>query len=162
MAAIQNLRAQAKAAGNLKSGSQITVVQQSPNVIVIQPASPQVVYVPVYDPAVVEFRWIYGKYSTTCRTRLTLEHEFRVGAFRFAPYGSVEGFYDTNSHTAEGSYNNPKHIWDQWWYTAGVQRPFKRWFMLQAYYRRENCSNCTPSRWNAGGFTAKFFLNTAK
>src|SRR6516164_2983305 len=53
MTAIQTLRAQAKAAGNLKSGSQITVVQQSPNVIVIQPANPQVVYVPVYDPAVV-------------------------------------------------------------------------------------------------------------
>src|SRR5215469_16146276 len=53
IAAIQNLRAQAKAAGNLKSGSQITVVQQSPNVIVIQPANPQVVYVPVYDPAVI-------------------------------------------------------------------------------------------------------------
>jgi hypothetical protein len=52
MAAVQTLRAQAKAAGNLKSGSQITVVQQSPSVIVIQPASPQVVYVPVYDPAV--------------------------------------------------------------------------------------------------------------
>ena len=53
MGAIQALRAQAKAAGNLKSGSQITVVQQSPNVIVIQPANPQVVYVPVYNPAVV-------------------------------------------------------------------------------------------------------------
>ena len=53
MTAIQTLRAQAKAAGNLKSGSQITVVQQSPSVIVIQPANPQVVYVPVYDPAVV-------------------------------------------------------------------------------------------------------------
>ena len=41
------------AAGNLKSGSQISVVQQSPQTIVIQPANPQVVYVPVYNPAVV-------------------------------------------------------------------------------------------------------------
>jgi hypothetical protein len=53
MSAIQTLRSQAKAAGNLSSGSQITVVQQSPEVIVIQPTNPQVVYVPVYDPAVV-------------------------------------------------------------------------------------------------------------
>jgi hypothetical protein len=53
MAAVQVLRAQAKAAGNLKSGSQITVVQESPNVIVIQPANPQVVYVPQYNPTVV-------------------------------------------------------------------------------------------------------------
>jgi hypothetical protein len=53
MAAVQTLRAQAKAAGNLKSGSQITVVQQSPQTIVIQPTNPQVVYVPQYNPAVV-------------------------------------------------------------------------------------------------------------
>ena len=53
MTAIQALRAQAKAAGNLKSSSQITVVQQSPQTIVIQPTNPQVVYVPEYNPAVV-------------------------------------------------------------------------------------------------------------
>jgi uncharacterized membrane protein YgcG len=53
MAAVQTLRAQAKAAGNLKSGSQITVVQQSPQTIVIQPTNPQIVYVPAYNPAVV-------------------------------------------------------------------------------------------------------------
>ncbi len=53
MTAIQTLRAQAKAAGNLKSGSQITVVQQAPQTIVIEPANPQVVYVPQYNPAVV-------------------------------------------------------------------------------------------------------------
>ena len=53
MSAVQVLRAKAQAAGNLKSGSQITVVQQSPQVIVIQPANPQVVYVPQYNPTVV-------------------------------------------------------------------------------------------------------------
>ena len=53
MSAIQVLRAKAQAAGNLKSGSQITVVQQSPQVIVIQPTNPQVVYVPQYNPTVV-------------------------------------------------------------------------------------------------------------
>src|SRR5277367_3047313 len=53
MTAIQVLRAKAYAAGNLKSGTQLTVVQQSPQVIVIQPVNPQVVYVPMYNPAVV-------------------------------------------------------------------------------------------------------------
>lgn len=53
MAAIQTLRSQAKAAGNLKSTPQMTVVQQSPQVIVIQPANPQVVYVPTYNPTIV-------------------------------------------------------------------------------------------------------------
>ena len=53
MTAVQVLRKQAKAAGNLKTTSQMTVVQQSPDVIVIQPANPQVVYVPTYNPTVI-------------------------------------------------------------------------------------------------------------
>jgi hypothetical protein len=53
MAAIQALRAKAKAAGNLKSTPQMTVVQQTPQTIAIQPANPQVVYVPEYNPAVI-------------------------------------------------------------------------------------------------------------
>ncbi len=53
MSAVQTLRAQAKAAGNLKSGPQITVVQQEPQTIVVQPTNPQVVFVPQYNPTVV-------------------------------------------------------------------------------------------------------------
>jgi hypothetical protein len=53
MAAVQRLRAQAKAAGNLKSTSQMTVTQPNPQTIVIAPANPQVVYVPTYSPTVV-------------------------------------------------------------------------------------------------------------
>src|SRR5271155_4916293 len=53
MTAIQTLRAKAKTAGNLKTTPQVTVVQQSPQVIVIQPTNPQVVYVPEYNPAIV-------------------------------------------------------------------------------------------------------------
>jgi uncharacterized membrane protein YgcG len=56
MTAIQTLRAQAKAAGNLKTTPQQTVTtqsQQGQTVIVIQPANPQVVYVPTYNPTVI-------------------------------------------------------------------------------------------------------------
>jgi uncharacterized protein DUF3300 len=53
MSAVQFLRAKALAAGNLKSSPQLSVVQQSPQVIVIQPVNPQVVYVPVYNPTIV-------------------------------------------------------------------------------------------------------------
>jgi hypothetical protein len=53
MTAIQTLRAKAKSAGNLKTTPQVTVVQQSPQVIVIQPTNPQIVYVPEYNPAIV-------------------------------------------------------------------------------------------------------------
>lgn len=53
MTAVQTLRSEAKKAGNLKSGSQITVVQQSPQTIVIQPTNLQIVYVPEYNPTIV-------------------------------------------------------------------------------------------------------------
>jgi hypothetical protein len=56
MAAVQKLRAQAQAAGNLKSTPQQSIVtenQGGQQVIVIQPVNPQVVYVPVYNPTVV-------------------------------------------------------------------------------------------------------------
>ena len=56
MSAVQALRQQAQAAGNLKSTPQQTVSTQSQGgtqVIVIQPANPQIVYVPQYNPTVV-------------------------------------------------------------------------------------------------------------
>jgi Protein of unknown function (DUF3300) len=56
MDAVQRMRSKAASAGNLKSTPQQTVetkVVESKTVVVIQPASPQVVYVPVYNPVVV-------------------------------------------------------------------------------------------------------------
>ena len=53
MAAVQAMRAKAQAAGSLQSNLQITVTQSTPGTIVIQPANPQVVYVPQYNPTIV-------------------------------------------------------------------------------------------------------------
>src|SRR5208337_4968898 len=53
MAAVQTMRAKAQAAGSLQSNPQITVTTPASNTIVIQPANPQVVYVPQYNPAVI-------------------------------------------------------------------------------------------------------------
>jgi hypothetical protein len=58
MNAVQKLRAQAQAAGNLTTTPQQTVAtenQGGQQVIVIQPANPQVVYVPVYNPQVIYY-----------------------------------------------------------------------------------------------------------
>jgi len=52
MDTVQDLRARAKAAGTLQSNSQQTVSTEG-QTIVIQPAQPQVVYVPTYNPTVV-------------------------------------------------------------------------------------------------------------
>ncbi len=53
MEAVQALRAEAQAAGNLKSNTQIKVEQQTPSTIVIEPADAQIVYVPQYNPTVI-------------------------------------------------------------------------------------------------------------
>jgi hypothetical protein len=68
MDSVQRLRAQAQKAGNLKTTQQQTViVEQAPaaptqTIIKIEPAQPQVVYVPVYNPTVVYGTWAYPSY----------------------------------------------------------------------------------------------------
>jgi hypothetical protein len=68
MDAVQRLRQKAKAEGNLESNEQQkVVVEQAPaagsdTTIVIQPADPQVVYVPTYNPTVVYGSWPYPAY----------------------------------------------------------------------------------------------------
>jgi hypothetical protein len=61
MATVQELRAKAYAAGNLRSTQQQTVSREGA-IIVVEPANPQIVYVPVYSPTVVYGRWWYPAY----------------------------------------------------------------------------------------------------
>ncbi len=61
MGTIQRLRAKAQASGNLKTTKE-QVVKVEQEVIIIEPASPQVVYVPAYNPAVVYGTWAYPAY----------------------------------------------------------------------------------------------------
>ncbi len=56
MDTIQNLRKKAQEAGNLKDTEQQKVVVEK-ETIVIQPANPEVIYVPSYNPAVVYGAW---------------------------------------------------------------------------------------------------------
>ncbi len=65
MAAVQRLRASSQANGRLTSTSQQTVsteTQGGQPAIVIQPANPNVIYVPVYDPAYVWGPPVWGYY----------------------------------------------------------------------------------------------------
>jgi Protein of unknown function (DUF3300) len=61
MDAVQRLRAKAQAAGNLQTTEQQKVIVEE-KVIKIEPASPQVVYVPTYNPTVVYGAWPYPAY----------------------------------------------------------------------------------------------------
>ena len=56
METVQSLRAKAQAAGNLISTPQQTVATES-GTVSIQPTNPEVIYVPVYNPAVIYGPW---------------------------------------------------------------------------------------------------------
>lgn len=62
MSAIQALRAKAQDAGALQSSAQQTVSGGNGDPIIIEPANPQMVYVPTYNPAVVYGAWPYPAY----------------------------------------------------------------------------------------------------
>ena len=65
MAAVQRLRGRAQANGRLQSNQQETVTTETQNgqqAIEIQPADPQVIYVPTYDPAYVWGPPVWGEY----------------------------------------------------------------------------------------------------
>jgi hypothetical protein len=63
MDTVQKLRAKAEAEGNLKTTKeQKVVVEKETQIIVIESASPEVVYVPTYNPTVVYGTWPYPAY----------------------------------------------------------------------------------------------------
>ena len=65
MDAVQKLRQKASAQGNLKDTKEQKVITEqvaTQTVIKIEPADPQVVYVPTYNPAVVYGTWAYPAY----------------------------------------------------------------------------------------------------
>jgi uncharacterized membrane protein YgcG len=61
MAKVQDLRRKAVEAGNLKTTNEQKVVVEK-ETIIIESASPQVVYVPTYNPTVVYGTWAYPAY----------------------------------------------------------------------------------------------------
>lgn len=58
MASIQRLRSRARSSGNLESNQQ-QVVRTEAQSIIIEPAQPQTIYVPTYNPTVVYGAWPY-------------------------------------------------------------------------------------------------------
>ncbi len=62
MDAVQNLRRRAQIEGNLRSDERQHVVETGP-LLVVQPANPQIIYVPYYDPRVVYGPWWWPDYS---------------------------------------------------------------------------------------------------
>ena len=108
MDAVQRMRAKAKDAGNLKSNEQMKVetkVVETKTVVVIEQASPQVVYVPSYNPVVVYGPPVYPYppivYPSTGAVVAGMAISFGVGVAMGAAWGGGWGY-----HSHWGGNNN--------------------------------------------------------
>jgi hypothetical protein len=67
MDTVQNLRKKAKDEGNLETTEQQKVIVEEPSstetIIIIEPASPQIIYVPTYNPTIVYGTWWWPHYT---------------------------------------------------------------------------------------------------
>src|SRR5271165_3713446 len=117
MASVQRLRAQAKAAGNLKTTSQQTVTtenQGGQQVIVIQPANPQVVYVPTYNPTVIYGTPYYPPgYSTgalVATSIISFGAGLAIGAALSGGYGWGWNSWGCGWHGGSVTYNRNVYV----------------------------------------------------
>ncbi len=120
MTAVQTLRTQAQKAGNLKSGPQITVVQQSPQTIVIQPTNPQIVYVPEYNPTIVYGTpYVTPGYSTgdlVATGLLSFGAGMAIGAMMSGGYGWGYSSWNCNWHGGAVYYHGGAYYGNSAWH----------------------------------------------
>jgi hypothetical protein len=112
MDTVQKLRFKAKEAGNLKTTEQQKVVVQE-KVIIVEPASPQVIYVPAYNPVVVYGAWPYPAYPPypvypPGYVAATAAVSFGVGVAVGAAWGYAWG--NCNWHGGSVNYNINQNI----------------------------------------------------
>lgn len=119
MDSVQRLRVQAQKAGNLKSTPQQKVTSSTTNdktVVVIEPADPQVVYVPSYNPSVVYGTWAYPSYppyyyppppGSVFATSLVAGLSFGLGV---AAVNSMWGGFDWGHNDVDIDVNRYNHI----------------------------------------------------
>jgi hypothetical protein len=131
MDAVQRMRAKAYAAGNLKSSPEIKVVQESPQTIIIQPANPQIVYVPTYSPTVIYGAPVvtagYSSSDVAAAAVLSFGVGIAVGAMiNGGCCGWGYSYWGTNWHSRTVIYNRNVYVGNSYWrggYYGGGYRP---------------------------------------
>ena len=113
-------------------------------------------YVPVWgiliqDRSRAEFRWVDDVYNFRYRNRLTVDRELKLNRVRLTPYTSGELFWDRNHHA-----------WTENQYNFGVQLPYKKRFMLDAYYLRQNCTTCSQDPVSVFGIKLNFYFKRTR
>ena len=151
MAAVQTLRAQAQKAGNLKSGSQITVVQQTPQTIVIQPTNPQIVYVPEYNPAIIYgYPYVTPGYSTGALIAtgvLAFGAGLAIGSMMSGGYGWGWSSWNCNWHGGAVYYHGGAYYGNSAWHGGYYGGGYN----YNNSYHNNNYNNYNHSNYNNSG-----------
>jgi hypothetical protein len=114
MGTVQKLRAKAQASGNLKTTKE-QVVKVEQQVIIIEPASPQIIYVPTYNPTVVYGTWAYPAYPPypvypPGYVATTAVFSFAAGAAVGAAWGYAWGHSDWHGGNVDIDVNRNTNI----------------------------------------------------
>jgi hypothetical protein len=114
MGTVQKLRAKAQASGNLKTTKE-QVVKVEKEIIIIEPASPQVIYVPAYNPTVVYGVWAYPAYPPypvypPGYVATTAAFSFAAGAAVGAAWGYAWGHSDWHGGNVDIDVNRNTNI----------------------------------------------------
>jgi hypothetical protein len=118
LAAVQRLRAQAAEVGNLKSSSQIdvkTTQQEGKDVIIVQPADPQIVYVPQYNPTTVYTQPAPAAAPATTTTTTTSDSGISTseavmgGVLAFGAGVLVANLFDDDDHDHDDYWGYPNY-----------------------------------------------------
>jgi hypothetical protein len=125
MDAVQVMRQRAQEAGNLKTTSQQTVTTQD-STIIIEPASPEIVYVPAYDP------WeVYGGPMVAWPQWYPYP-----GIWYGGPYLSFGGGFGIGYY---GRYGWGWHHWGSDWHNRAVIHDHDRYYSRSnTFYSRDN------------------------
>lgn len=123
MTMVQELRAKARAQGNLVSTSEQRVWADA-DAIIIEPTDPRVVYVPYYDPVSVYGSWWYPDYPpyywTPAGASLGVGLSFRPGVYFGFSFSNWSRFDWRQRYIHIDSHRRPRYVHhDRWRYNPG-------------------------------------------
>ncbi|MFN8612022.1 MAG: DUF3300 domain-containing protein [Vulcanimicrobiota bacterium] len=162
-ASIQRLRSQANAAGNLESNEQQTVTTDS-NYVTIQPASPQIMYVPVYNPYLVYAPRPYGWTGSlisfglgyACGNWLTYGYDWYGNSFFRYPAGCYYGSYWGNPGYRSVSYVHNTYNYNNgncWRPNYGAYNSYNTCYRAgSSWSRMPGCNYSNGGNWTSSNF----------
>ena len=117
---VQELRAKAKAQGNLANTSEQTIIVEK-ETIIIEPANPRVIYVPYYDPFYIYGPWWYPAYPPyywgPSRVSIGVGISYWPGFYFGFAFGAWNYFDWHSHHIYINAHRRPRYVRSHRWAT---------------------------------------------